>query len=418
MQAQAASPTPLEWLSALQPRPRQEPPPQVVQRCLQAIRTHLDMDVAFVAEFAEGARHFRFVDAREGDSLITVGAADPLEDSFCQRVVDGRLPELIQDATQVLEARTLAVTQALPVGAHLSVPIRLDDGSLYGTFCCFSRRGDASLGHRDLRLMRVLAELVAEQLGLHRQHQREHQQAEQRIEAALQDGAMQICYQPIWLLERREIVGFEALSRFRLEPQRGPDRWFAEAAAIGRGPELELRAIGAAALALAHLPQPLYLSVNASPETLCSPELAACLQAFPLDRIVIEVTEHAVVEQYEALAAAVRPLQERGLRLAIDDAGAGYASFRHVLNLAPHLIKLDLSLVRDIHRDRSRQALAAALCGFAKATGCHLVAEGVECAEELSALRELGISKAQGYHLGRPQPLAQALALLQPGTPQ
>ena len=128
---------------------------------LAAIRVHLDMQVAFISEFTEGRRVFRHIDAGIDNPPIQVGAGDPLEDSYCQRVVDGRLPELIPDAFAVPEAMAMSVTQSLPVRAHVSVPIRLSDGRIYGTFCCFSPTPDISLNERDLRLMHIFADMIA-----------------------------------------------------------------------------------------------------------------------------------------------------------------------------------------------------------------------------------------------------------------
>ncbi len=140
-----------------------------------------------------------------------------------------------------------------------------------------------------------------------------------------------------------------------------------------------------------------------SPDTILD---AAFMDLFalptPLDRVVLEITEHAAINCYPDVLSAMRSLRDRGLRIAVDDVGAGYSSLRHILSLAPDIIKLDMSIVRNIDADNSRRALAAALIGFARATGCKVVAEGVETASELSVLRELGINKAQGYFLGKP----------------
>jgi EAL domain-containing protein (putative c-di-GMP-specific phosphodiesterase class I) len=387
--------------------------PQLLHSYLRSVREHLDMEVAFVSRFEGGRRHFREIDSGFGDfEPIQVGDSDPLDQSYCQRVVDGRLPELIPDAAELEEARGLPATQALPVGAHLSVPIQLADGSVYGTFCCFSRRPDHSLGERDLRIMRVFAELVAEQVNRERRESEREVNAHALVDAALRPDGMLMHFQPICEVRDGRVVGYEALARFIGVPASRPDAAFAEADYIDRGAELELHAIALALEALPLLPEPLYLSINASPATLTHPGLAPLFAGLPLQRLVLEVTEHAAVEHYDRLLAAIRPLQAGGLHLAIDDAGAGYASFRHVLNLAPHQIKLDISLTRDLHRDRSRYALAAALGGFGRAIGCQLVAEGVESELELAALRELGIQRAQGYHLGRPAPLAEQLARL------
>ncbi len=383
-----------------------------IQRYLSAIRAHLGMEVAFISEFADGRRVFRHVDAQLPACPVQVGGSDPLEESYCQRVVDGRLPELIPDACLNIEALTLAATQALPVGAHMSVPIRLADGQLYGTFCCFSRFADPSLTHRDLDMMRAFAQMAAEDIQDELSAREAHRIIEDRIEAVCNAEGLTMVYQPIVDVNHARVCGFESLARFVPQPYRPPDVWFAEAAHVGRTVQLEQMAIRLALGALARLPPDLYLTVNTSPETIVKGEFAALLAGHPLDRIVVEVTEHQAVERYEDIAAVMQPLQARGLRLAIDDAGAGYASFRHILNLHPHIVKLDHSITRCIDSDRTRRALAAALHGFAAETGCSIVAEGVETPAELETLRRLGIGKAQGYLLGRPMSLAQALGLV------
>lgn len=138
-----------------------------LDNALAAVRTHLGMDVAFISEFTDGQRVFRHVDSAAGQAPIAVGDGGPLESSYCQRVVDGRLPELIPDAFELAEALALPGTRELPVRAHLSVPIRLSDGRLYGTFCCFGAAPDASLNERDIALMRIFADLTARHLERH-----------------------------------------------------------------------------------------------------------------------------------------------------------------------------------------------------------------------------------------------------------
>lgn len=131
---------------------------------LAVVRTHLQMDVAFISQFAQGRRVFEAVDASPGSAPIAVGGSDPLEDSYCQRIVDGRLPKLIQDAFAIPAAMALPVTSALPVRAHISVPIRLEGGDIYGTFCCFSTKPDHSLNERDLSFMQAFANVVAKHI--------------------------------------------------------------------------------------------------------------------------------------------------------------------------------------------------------------------------------------------------------------
>jgi EAL domain-containing protein (putative c-di-GMP-specific phosphodiesterase class I) len=93
------------------------------------------------------------------------------------------------------------------------------------------------------------------------------------------------------------------------------------------------------------------------------------------------------------------------VRLAVDDAGAGFSSLHHILLLSPDIIKLDITLVRDINRDPVKRALAWSLVTFAREIGSTIIAEGIETAAELATLVELGIPWGQGYHLGRPEPL-------------
>ncbi len=382
--------------------------PQVAGNALRAIRTHLGMDVAFVSEFRGPTRVFRYVDAEAAECPVRPGGGDPLEETYCQRVVDGRLPELINDAAAVPEAAALSVTASLPVGAHLSVPIRLSDGRVYGTFCCFSNAPDHSLNERDVAMMRVFADLTAEQIDHDIQLEQSVADLRRRIATTIAGDGLSIVFQPIMDLDRGEPVGFEALSRFSGPPAQGPDVWFAEAASVGAGVDLELAAVRRSLHDGASLPAGAYLALNVSPAAVLSGRLGPVLEHAPPHRLVLEITEHTAIDAYGLLSAALAPLRHRGVRVAVDDAGAGYASFRHILQLQPEIIKLDITLTRNIDRNRSQRALASALIAFAAETGSTIVAEGVETAAELATLRHLGVKVAQGYHLGRPAPVAVA----------
>ncbi|RDB41983.1 EAL domain-containing protein [Halomonas sp. DQ26W] len=377
----------------------------VLHEVLHAIRTHLGMEVAFISEFEDERRIFRFVDEEEGAPHLETGASDLLEESYCQRVVDGRLPEVIHDARQEPAALELAATLEIPIGAYLSVPICLQDGSVYGTLCCFDRQSDATLNVRDLAMMRVFADFVARQLERQRERQQRQKAAEARIRDVLDHRRFHIVFQPMYDLVDKHIAGYEALSRFVAEPIRGPDKWFEEAATVGLRVELELAAIELALEALPEIPDTAYLSLNASPATILSGRIADLFAPYPRDRLMLEVTEHDIVDDYAGLFEALVEMRRQGLRLAIDDAGAGYASFRHILRLAPDVIKLDRSLTHGIDTRRDSRALAVALVGFATETGSGLLAEGVETQAELEVLRDIGVRKAQGYLLGRPGPL-------------
>lgn len=138
-----------------------------LQNTLSAIRRHLDMDVAFISHIHDGVREFEAIDSADMNPPIAVGDSGPLDESYCQRVIDGRLPEIINDAFELPEAMSMPVTAILPVRAHMSVPIKLSNGDIYGTFCCFSYKPNQTLNERDISVMHVFADLISQQLQTH-----------------------------------------------------------------------------------------------------------------------------------------------------------------------------------------------------------------------------------------------------------
>jgi len=248
----------------------------------------------------------------------------------------------------------------------------------------------------------VIDELVQERTPrLRREAQHAARQA--RIARALEDDSvLRIVGQAIWELSFLGCVGVETLARFHAPPKRGPDKWFAEADEVGLRGKLELVAAERALARIVALPRGAFLSVNVSPETIATAAFRKLVAGVAADRVVVEITEHAPVEDYDKLNAALGKVRDLGVRLAIDDAGAGFASLRHILRLAPDFIKLDRTLVAGVERDPSQQALAAGLISFADKIGALIVAEGIETESELEALRALGVPYGQGYFLGRP----------------
>lgn len=225
-----------------------------------------------------------------------------------------------------------------------------------------------------------------------------------RIDDVLATRALVTAFQPIYSLETRTVVGAEALTRIASSPFRSPERWFAEAASIGRGLDLEFLAMATALRAAGQLPESVYIAVNLSPQACLDPRLSGILleSGLPARRIIIEITERAAVPEYEPLLLALAELRRSGLRIAVDDAGAGFASMRHILRLKPELIKLDRSIISGIDDDRSKRAFVAAMASFAQETSAELIAEGIETQAELAAVADLGIDSAQGYFLGTP----------------
>jgi PAS domain S-box-containing protein len=223
--------------------------------------------------------------------------------------------------------------------------------------------------------------------------------ARANVQAILDTAAFTPFFQPIVEFHTGAVVGYEALSRFgnRIPP----DAAFALAVRAGLGIELETATLRGALKAAAILPPGAYLSLNASPALIESGALQALLSGSER-RIVLEITEHVVIDDYPALRGELAALGPN-VRLAVDDAGAGYASLRHILELAPDFVKLDIGLIRGIDADPARQALIAGMGYFAVKRKLRLIAEGIETAAELKALRGLAVGYGQGYLLGRPQ---------------
>lgn len=381
--------------------------PDMLCEALHSVRVHLRMDVAFVAEFAQGLRVFRFVDGSNESTSICAGDSDPLCDTYCQRVLDGRLPQLIPDTSQIPAAVALPITAALCIGAYIGVPIRFSDGQLYGTLYCLRSQPDETLNDRDLETLRVFAAFSGRLLEAQARREHEHDAIATRIRQVLSGRQYRVVYQPIVDITHNRIIGYEALARFMSDPQRSPDIWFGEAGQVGLQSALELIVIEEALKGIAHI-KDAYLSFNVSPETILTGAVQPLLDQYPLHRLMLEVTEHASVPDYGVIADALAPMRCEGLTLAIDDAGAGYASFRHILQLKPDVIKLDGSLIRDIDKNLNGQCLAAALIRFGHETGSRIVAECVETQAELDMLRELQVTSVQGFLLGRPMPLGAA----------
>ena len=379
---------------------------RLIQHVLHAVRSAVGMDFGFVSEFDGGMRIFRYVDGHLAD--IKPGDGSPLAESYCYYVVRGEMPSLLRDALSDPIAATIAATKELPVGSHLSVPIALTSGGIFGTLCCLSYKPIPTLGAHELAIVGVGARIIASILEAAGVRRDDYIAAENAVTDVLARRAISIVYQPICRLADEKVVGFEALARFDLQPARSPDKWFADAERVGLGVDLEFLAIEEAMAGFLSFPQPSSISLNLSPASIASQRFTEFFEAMPLDRVILEVTEHAAIDSYETLRSKLAPLRAKGLRLAIDDVGAGYSSFRHVLDLAPDLIKLNISLVRNIDLDRGRQALVGAIAQFGHRIGCEVVAEGVENRAELLVLADLGVTKVQGYLISKPRPLELA----------
>jgi EAL domain-containing protein (putative c-di-GMP-specific phosphodiesterase class I) len=217
-------------------------------------------------------------------------------------------------------------------------------------------------------------------------------------------------FQPIVDLDRGVASGYEMLARFVSPIKASPLVWLAEAERRGLDTQLEAMLVEAGLDALAWLPDGCFLTINVSPRALASEPVAALLAAREsLEGVVIEVTEQAVVEDYADLEYVLRSLRAAGAAIAVDDAGAGYASLHHIVALRPQFVKLDRSLVADLDRDPTKLAVIEALATFSSRIDSWMVAEGVERAEEVEALQRLRVPLAQGFWLGMPAPAMDAV---------
>jgi PAS domain S-box-containing protein len=287
------------------------------------------------------------------------------------------------------------------VGVHLAAyaPIHYD-GELVGLLVIDALGStDGSVLTDSLPSLVEFADLAGALIGRDVNERSEVHRARETVRSIIDRGEFRPVFQPIVDLRRARVVGYEALTRFF--DGTPPDARFSEARAVGLGIELEAATLRAALAASSGLPRAAWLNINVSPALIVAREPLRALVVASKRRLVLEVTEHVAIEDYDPFRAAVAELGP-GVRLAVDDAGAGFASLRHILELRPAFVKLDRWLVAGLESDEARKAMIVGLHHFAAATDCQLIAEGVETDAELEALHALGIKLGQGFLLGRP----------------
>jgi EAL domain-containing protein (putative c-di-GMP-specific phosphodiesterase class I) len=265
-----------------------------------------------------------------------------------------------------------------------------------------TRRSDANTGETldSARKMRLEPTAVPPKLA----EQIDAIRSMSRISALLESQMLMTAFQPIYGLAEETVVGVEALSRFVSDDGAAAELWFAEAAAVGLGANLEFSALGSAAAAARELPGDLYVSLNISPTSCLDPRLPELFQHIdlPISRVVLELTETISDEEYPQFISAVNPLREKGLRIAVDDTHSGAGALSRMVHLRPDFLKVGRNVIGGVDNDGIQRAMVACLVDFAGQIGTILVAEGIETIGELKVLTELGISAGQGYLLGRP----------------
>ncbi len=381
------------------------------RRILKALREMFDMDAAFISRFIDTDRVFEEVDMAPGDLPFRLqpGTGSDLTTSYCYRIALGITPELIAEAGIEPTVADIAETFALPVGGHISVPIRLSTGAIYGMLCAFSRQPKPDLTERDLAVFTLCAELLARDIEAMAVEQVLNPEDANQLQRALEKKDFRFFVQPIVSMSENRALGYELLTRF-------PERLGLTEDIFRRAKYLDMMSSVEEVIArganevLECLPDGVFLSINFSVSSIEDLDFASIFRPQYRNRVVIEITEHEKVPNYESFGASVDALRALGFRIAIDDVGAGYSSLRHVLVLHPDYIKLDRSLVRGIDKDSERSTLVSALRAFARLQRAKVIAEGIETDGELAEIKRLGIDKGQGYRLGQPVPYRDALA--------
>jgi EAL domain-containing protein (putative c-di-GMP-specific phosphodiesterase class I) len=373
---------------------------EAVDRVLDFARRQLKMDAAWMSEFVGGQQIFQRVSSSGGGQRPATGSSALLSDSFCSRVLDGTLSALVPNARREPVTCDLPITQALNIGAYVGVPIFRSGGDVYGMLCCIGHEQRVDLSERDVSVMELLAQMLGDLVDRTSAFGASRHDTRRRIKEAIAGNGRHVALQPVVDIHTGTAIAVEALSRFDAAPS--PDVWFAEAAALHLGVELELACAKTALATFSRQDLPPWLGVNLSPAALMSSGCSTLLQSVDRRRLIIEITEHAPVTDYDALNEALAPHRQAGAQLAIDDAGAGYASFRHILRLSPDFIKVDIGLIHNVDTDPVTQALITALASVAVTAGARLIAEGVETGGQLATLHRLGVTLSQGYLLGRP----------------
>jgi diguanylate cyclase (GGDEF)-like protein len=377
-----------------------------LERAVKFALSHLRLDAVFASELTDTGEVYRAV-AGDGASFgVDSHGEYARAPDLCRSLRAGEIPCLVCDAATDERLRTVQGQLSSPFGAFIAAPLALPDGRPFGTLCGLSHFARPDLLERDASFMAALAEALAEALG----ERREEDELRAAISRLIETEDIKIAFQPIIDLRSQRCIGVEALARFP-QPFHEPARTFVTADKFGLRFELERMAIVEAWKILPSLGREQFLSLNVSPNTLVELSRRANLRDdLPLSQLVVEVTEHAGVDSYSLLLERLAPLRAAGLRIAVDDAGAGYASLRHVLELRPDFIKIDRSLIDGIAHDRVQRVAASAFQSIAADLRARVVAEGVERDEDLKVVRELGVDAAQGYLLGRPTTDPAAIA--------
>lgn len=380
-------------------------PVDLVRTLLGVLRSRLGLDTAWLSCFRDGMQVFEVLDGDAEALGLSSGERSSLSGSYCVRVIDGRLPAVIPDTIANQTTAALPITRELGLGAYVGVPVLDADGATLGTVCAVSQHAKPDLADVDVRIVRHVAELIGALMESPARGADSTAEQSRAIRRVVSDRLFEVVFQAIHDVSTGQVVGVEALARFPCEPFQ-PASFFTRAAALGLNIELETAIVMRVVAMMPQLPADVFVAINISPAAVLQVPWAELLADADASRIVLEITEHDAVHNYGALDDVLEACRTRGMRVAVDDVGAGFSSFSHVLELEPEFVKIDLSITRNIDGDDARRRLAQAIAEFTGQIGATVIAEGVETQGELDAVSAAGITWAQGYHLSRPKPPA------------
>ena len=380
----------------------------LIQDILKSLRTEIGMDVAFIAEFSEGKRIFRYIDASEESPPVKPGDGDPIEHTYCQRVINGQLPDIIFDISSLPPHEQLAVAEDYKIRSYLCVPITFADGRIYGSLGCIGHQPNWQINQQDIQLMSAMAEVYGQWFNAQERIHDHQLDMEEKVRAALSGQLLEVLYQPIFDITQDKVVGFESLARIHSKDGLNPLSLFREAEALGHKVELELKAIRLGLQGLDYYRETQFVSVNASMDTALSPQLPDVLEHADMKRVVLEINDPMDLPIFSRVTKSLRTLLNRGLRIALDDRALGTEGLKQLDSLGPDIIKLKVRNVLHMKGDRLLKLQASPFSGYSEENTCKLIVEGIETEQQLKTILELGITHAQGYWLGEPIGLLEA----------
>tara|TARA_A100001391_G_scaffold18104_1_gene10128 strand:- start:21146 stop:22390 length:1245 start_codon:yes stop_codon:yes gene_type:complete len=374
---------------------------------LHSARDHLGLEIGLIGRWIDDdMREITHVDSAL-DLPLEPGLRQHRDETYCWHVLNGDLPEMIADPAPYPAAQALGITHALPVGAHFSVPLRLSDGTVWGSFCAMSRQPDPTLTPRDLAIFESFAAMAAERIDTLIAEAALREQTRQRIEDMFEGDAVTIFQQPIHLLADSQPAGVECLARFPDVNKRSPGAWFGDAESTGLGEELEMTAVNGAIETVTSVPDGFFAMVKAPARCVVSGAVRAALEAETAANVVVTLTQYAAAEDKLALVQALQAIRPTA-RVAIDMVGTSYASMQLAALVKPDFVKLDMALARNVASDPAARALVSAVVALVREWDGAVIAEGIEESAQAEAMKALGVSHGQGYLFARPMPMVAA----------